>query len=177
MTDTRRDELVVPYDPSQVQKRLDRNRRRMRSRIISLVITLLLLGGIYAWRRHQGQAGDSLPVYLVLLGVSVVWLAVTVVLFLLARRHLARVGEGTAVRLGPPGVQVGARAARWSDVASVGAARGRRGRSPVLRLTRTDGGTSEVPFDEISVFPATLDSAARAYSGGRHGVDLEQLDR
>ncbi|MCW2810642.1 MAG: hypothetical protein JWP61_1100, partial [Friedmanniella sp.] len=83
---------------------------------------------------------------------------------------------GTAVRLGPPGVQVGARAARWSDVASLAAVRGRLGRSPRLRLTRTDGGVSEVPFDEIAVFPATLDSTVRAYSGGRCGVDLEQLD-
>ncbi|MCW2811861.1 MAG: hypothetical protein JWP61_2319, partial [Friedmanniella sp.] len=129
MTETSPHELVVPYDPSQVGERVERSRRRMRSRLVSLVITVLLLGGIYAWRRHQDQAGDSLTVYLVLLGISVVWFAVTLVLHLLARRHLARVGQGTAVRLGPPGVQVGRRAARWSDVASLAAVRGRLGRS------------------------------------------------
>ena len=29
---------------------------------------------------------------------------------------------------------------------------------------------------QVEVHPATLDSTARAYSGGRHGVDLTALD-
>jgi len=33
-----------------------------------------------------------------------------------------------------------------------------------------------VPLDQIDVRPATLDLTARAYSGGRHGVDLQALD-
>jgi hypothetical protein len=33
-----------------------------------------------------------------------------------------------------------------------------------------------VPLDQIPTLPATLDSTARAYSGGRFGVDLRALD-
>ncbi len=54
--------------------------------------------------------------------------------------------------------------------------KGGLGRGPVLRLTLADGRQVGVGLDQISVFPATLDSTARAFSGGRHGVDLTALD-
>jgi hypothetical protein len=33
-----------------------------------------------------------------------------------------------------------------------------------------------VPLDQITVFPATLDSTVRAFSAGRHGVDLSAIE-
>ena len=45
-----------------------------------------------------------------------------------------------------------------------------------LRLTLIDGRQAEVPLDQVTVFPATLDSTVRAFSAGRHGVDLSALE-
>ena len=64
----------------------------------------------------------------------------------------------------------------WSYVSSLDTVRGGPGRSPRLRLRTTDGRTSQVPLDQVQAFPATLDSSARAFSAGRHGVDLSALD-
>ena len=33
-----------------------------------------------------------------------------------------------------------------------------------------------MPLDQVTVFPATLDTTVRAFSGGRHGIDLSALD-
>jgi hypothetical protein len=38
------------------------------------------------------------------------------------------------------------------------------------------GSQASVSFEQIPTYPATLDTTARAFSGGRHGVDLTALD-
>ena len=54
--------------------------------------------------------------------------------------------------------------------------KGKLGHGPQLTVTRTDGYSLSVPLDQLDVYPATLDSTARAYSGGRFGVDLAALE-
>jgi hypothetical protein len=110
-------------------------------------------------------------------------LAIPLILFLVfllgyrqSKRELATMGTGTAVRVGVPGIQVAGVFAGWSEVASLGAIPAGIGRAPLLRLATTDGRQATVPFDQITAYPATLDSTVRALSGGRHGVDLAALD-
>jgi hypothetical protein len=176
VTTDRINELVVPYDPSQLQQRVARRRRGMWSRVVSLGITILILVLFYVFGGDQTRAAGSLWVYGVIVGISLAWFVGYLVAWLRARRALAAVGTGTAVRIGRPGIQVGRVFARWSEVTEVTTATGRWGRSPRLELRRTSGPPVSVPLDQIDVHPATLDSTARAYSGGRHGVDLSALD-
>jgi hypothetical protein len=61
-------------------------------------------------------------------------------------------------------------------VASVAAVKPGLGKGPVLRLSLVDGRQASVPFEQITVFPASVDSAVRAFSASRHGVDLTALD-
>jgi hypothetical protein len=170
------DELIVPYDPSQLQQRVARRRRGMWSRLISLGITVVLLVLLYFYGGDQLQGGGSLTVYGVVLGISLAWFAGYLVAWLRARRALAKVGTGTAVRIGRPGIQVGRVFTPWAEVAGLTMTGGRLGRSPRFELRRSSGPAVSVPLDQIEVHPATLDSTARAYSGGRHGVDLSALD-
>ena len=107
--------------------------------------------------------------------ISVVWLVVVLVMYSRARKQLRTPAAGIAVRIGRPGVKVAGLGASWPEVAAVAAVK-RRGQGPVLRLTLHDGRQSAVPFEQITVFPATLDRTVRAYSAGRHGVDLSALD-
>jgi hypothetical protein len=46
-------ELRVPYDPQMIELKVQRRRRRMRSQLISLGITVLIMAGIYLWQRDQ----------------------------------------------------------------------------------------------------------------------------
>jgi hypothetical protein len=169
-------ELVVPYDAGTLQQKVARRRRLVRSRMVSLGITIVFLTVIYVWQRGQVQGVGFFALYALVLLASVGWLAGYVIGYLLARRELSTVGTGTAVRIGPPGVQVAGLAAGWTEVASLGAVKGGLGRGALLQLSLADGRQASVPFDQLPVFPATLYSTARAFSGGRFGVDLSALD-
>jgi GntR family transcriptional regulator len=52
-----------------------RRRRLVRSRVISLVITIALLLLIYLWRREDMQGAVFVVIYLLVLGTSLAWLA------------------------------------------------------------------------------------------------------
>ena len=169
-------ERLVPYDPGPLTEKVARRKALVRSRIISLVITVAVLVAVYLWQREQMQGPGFLVVYSVVLGIPVVWLIVVAILYVRARSSLRGLGTGVAIRVGPPGIQVAGLAAPWSQVGSVAAVKPGIGKGAVLRLTLADGRQSAVPFEHVTVFPATLDSAVRAFSASRHGVDLSALD-
>jgi hypothetical protein len=151
-------ELVVPYDPGPLGEKVARRRRLVRTRLVSLGITVAVLLLIYFWRRDDMQ------------------LCVSAALYLVAKRRIGRVGSGTAIRIGPPGIQVAGLSASWPEVVAIDTVKPGLGRGPRLRLTTGDGRRGDVPLDQVTVFPATLDSTVRAFSAGRHGVDLSALE-
>ena len=170
------EELLVPYSAEPLTEKLGRRRRGLRSRLISLVITAVILVLLYLFGPEQLRSGSFLAVFGFALGISVAWFLGYLIAFLLARRELRGVGSGTAVRIGRPGVQVAGLFAPWGEVSGLGMATSRFGRRPRLELRHTSGPVASVPLDQMVVLPGTLDSTARAYSGGRTGVDLTALE-
>lgn len=172
------EQLTLPYDPSELLGRVAKRRAQVRSRIISLGITVVILVAIYFWRRKELQEAGAgfFAVYGLVLGVSLAWLATVLILFLRARKALRAVGQGIALRIGRPGVELAGTYASWPEIASLSVTKAKLGRSPALQLKLADGRETRVGLDQVSVFPATLDTAARAFSGGRHGVDLSALE-
>lgn len=171
-------ELLLPYDPSTLVETVRRRRRRLVMRLVSLGISLVLLGGIYAWQHRAiaEQGGAYWVVTGVVLALSMIPLVVVLLGFLRSRTELRGVPAGIAVRMGRPGVVVGTAFARWIDVAALEVVPGGLGRADRLQLRTSTGATGIVPLDQVVVHPATLDSTARAYSAGRQGVDLSRLD-
>jgi hypothetical protein len=169
-------ELLVPYDPGPLTEKVARRKALVRSRIVSLVITVVIMVAIYFWQRDQLQGTGFLVVYGVLLAIPVIWLIVVLIMYLRARGALRGLASGVAIRVGPPGIEVAGLGAPWPQVASVAAVKPGVGKGPVLRLSLVDGRQAAVSFEHITVFPATLDSAVRAFSASRHGVDLSALD-
>lgn len=170
------EELSLPYDPGELAGKVAKRRTQVRSRILSLIITVVILAAIYFWRRQELRGAGFFAVYGLVLGISLVWLLTVVVLFLRAKKALTALGRGIALRIGRPGVELAGTYAPWSEIASLAVATSRAGRGPALRMKLADGREARVGLDQISVFPATLDTAARAFSGGRHGVDLSRLE-
>jgi hypothetical protein len=169
-------ELVVPYDPGPLAEKVARRRRLVRSRLFSLGITVALLLLIYLWQREDLQGAVFVVLYALILGISLALLGASVALYVLAKREFAALGSGIAIRIGPPSIQVAGLSASWPEVAAIDTVKGGLGRNPQLRLTTTDGRRANVPLDQVTVFPATLDSTVRAFSAGRHGVDLSALE-
>lgn len=169
------EELALPYDPTAAEQRVKRRRRRFVARVVSLVLTVVIMTVIYLWQREQFTYPTLWVIYGVALGISLTFLAFALLAWLQARRILAALGQGLALRLGRPGVEIAGAYVPWAELGSLAVTKGKVGHGTQLTVTRTDGYSLSVPLDQLDVYPATLDSTARAYSGGRFGVDLTAL--
>ncbi|HVK35694.1 MAG TPA: hypothetical protein VM428_08540 [Microlunatus sp.] len=170
------EELALVYDPSGPLLRVARRKRKLVSRVISLGITLAIMVGIYLWQRDQFSYSAPWVVYGIVLGISVAFGVFSFLAWRQAKKILAAMGQGIALRLGRPGVEIAGGYVPWSDLGSLAVTKGKLGHGPQFTVTRTDGHSLSVPLDQLEVYPATLDSTARAYSGGRFGVDLAALE-
>lgn len=172
------DELVVPYDPAPVRDRVQRWRRQFRSRLISLGISVLLLIVIFVWQRERLTANPTgtIIVYAVVLLGGVGWALFCWIALRRSQQAAAGLGQGVALRVSRSGIEVAGRQIGWAQLRSLSTAKGTWPSGPVLHAECIDGTTVEVPMEQLQVRPATLDSTVRAYSGGRHGLDLSALD-
>ena len=168
------EELAVPYDPSGPLAKVAKRKRLVRGRIISIVLTVIILVALYIWQRASFPQG-AWVVYGIVFGISLAWLALYVVGYAQAKRDLSTVGQGIALRIGRTGVQVAQTFAPWPAITALRVVNGKLGRSERFRLEHA-AGVAEIDMNQLPVLPATLDTTARAYSAGRHGVDLSALD-
>ncbi len=175
MTSAPIEEMVVEYDLDRVAERAERRRRLFRSRMISLAITIVVIVALAIWLRSKGQP-SGLWLSALIIVLSATWAAVYFAIFRRARRELAELRPGTAIRVARSGVEVAGLRSSWDAVGSLTTIKGGLGRSPRLQLSLRDGSTASLALDQVTILPATLDSTVRAYSGGRHGVDLTALD-
>ncbi len=172
------EELALPYDPTQQQAVVKRRWRLVRGRIISIILTVVILLGIYFWQRASFPPGVWV-LYGIVFGISLLWLAVYVIGYVQAKRDLASMGQGIALRIGRAGVVVAADFAPWTQISALRVVNGKLGRGPRFRMeyvSEQGPRVAEIAMNQIEVFPATLDTTARAYSAGRQGVDLSALD-
>lgn len=166
--------LVVEFDPEVARQRLGRRRRFLFRQLVNLGITAVVLLVLYVWRRFSG-AGFAL-VYGIVVLAGLGWVAFAGIAYLLARRSVAAQPTGTALVVDPGGVRMGDLQLTWPQVASMAIVRQGLLAQPSLQLVSVSGDRRTLPWEGLAVLPATLDSAVRAYSAGRHGVDLAGLD-
>ncbi|CAA9378768.1 MAG: hypothetical protein AVDCRST_MAG75-780 [uncultured Propionibacteriaceae bacterium] len=176
MTSERIEELRVPFDPGKTQERALRWRRLFRGRIITFCITCAIVAALYFWGGDRFRDSGTVVIYAVVIGLSVVWMVLYLLIYLRVKQLAGLVGTGTALCIDRRGVEVAGVSVPWSEVTEIAAAKGRWGRGPQLEVRRTSGDSLRVPFDHMDIRPATLDMTARAYSAGRHGVGLQALD-
>ncbi len=169
------EELAVPYDPSEVVARMQHRRGMVRMRIVSLIITIAIMVGLYFFFSDR-QGPGWFVVYGIALAVAVTWVAGTFLAYRLARKEVQSMPAGTALRINRHGVEIGGQPYGWSDVTSIAVVRGKLGRGPLIQVNARSGEQVALPLRHIRIPIATVDSTARAYSAGRHGVDLSALD-
>ena len=169
-------ELAAPYDPVPTRQRIARLKRLVRSRLISLGIALVLLIVVGVWQHRNFDSPLIVITYVAVISLSVAAVLVTFGLYRRSHRPLSTLGEGIALRIDRGGIELAGQGASWREVSELAVRRAGWGFSPDLELTRRSGSPVRLPLDQIGALPATIDSVARAYSGGRHGVDLTALD-
>lgn len=176
MTERSVEALAVPYDPTAADERVARRRRQFRMRLISLGISLVIMTIFYLWRGHELAGVWMVVVYALVIVIGLAWAAVFWVGHRIAKQERADVGQGTALRIDRSGVELAGTFVAWPQVTGLAAAKGGFLRADRLQLSRADGPPVSIAFEAMPVRPATIDQTARAYSGGRHGVDLSELD-
>lgn len=176
MTDRSVEALAVPYDSTAADQRVARRRQQIKMRLISLGITVVIMIIFYLWRREEMAGSFFLVGYLLVFAIAFGWLAFHYIGYRIAQRERADVGQGVALRIDRTGVELAGTFAPWPQVAGLAAVKGGFLRAERLQLSRTDGEPVSVAFEAMAVRPATIDQSARAYSAGRHGVDLSELD-
>lgn len=174
------EELTVPYDGAEVQRRLQHRKGMLRMRLISLAVTIVIMVVVYLFfrERFEGAGPGWIIVYVLVLLLSLGWVAGTFVAYRLAKQEAEGLPpEGTiALRVNRQGVEVAGQQVGWHEVQGIAVAKGDFGHGQLLRVTRTGGDAVAVPIRQLPVPLGTVDSVARAYSAGRHGVDLTALD-
>jgi hypothetical protein len=172
------EELSVGYDSRPASARALRWRRLFRSRLISLGITVVILAGLYAWlhARFNSNLGATIGIYVLVVLAGIVWAAFSYVAYRISRRAAAAVGQGIGLRINRAGVQLATDFAAWPDIAELTTIKGRWPTGPELSMRQLNGNHVAVPLEQLDIRAGTLDSTARAYSAGRHGVNLAALD-
>lgn len=153
----------------------------MRRAGLSVVIYLAITIGLWLWLRDQLSLGQillgAIPSALLVTGF-VIWRYLEL---RSARRSLAQVPAGEALRIDHRGVHASngggdqATTYDWAGLGALRAAGKKVGAGPQLIVEHAQG-QWQVPLSYLDTLPGTIDSAVRAYSGGRRGLDLSGMD-
>lgn len=176
-------ELPIFYDSTVLAGRVDSARRGVRWGAVTTGLTVAILIGVVLHIQFvlDGSPGETWSMVRWVLAFSAVFslLSLTgrVVWLYRQRGGLRRLGEGLALVLSARGVQTMAEEPLpWCRIEEIRAARGKWGHGYALEVRAVDGSTQALPLDGLDILPGSLDAATRAYSAGRHGVDLAVVD-
>ena len=183
--------FAVALSPDPTVERIARQRSTLRLQVIfalvfGAVLLLLWLGPQMlpedARRVVQGVLPSwSLP------ALAVIWAAPTLARIILttvflkrAKQDLASLGQGAALYIDGAGVEfVHPERVRacWSEITALKISGRSWGAGPRLRLEVSGQEVASIPISFLDTMPGAIDSAARARSMGRIGVDASDMDR
>lgn len=169
------DELVVGYNLPGAQQRADAARQRFWSQVWRFGISIAITAVFAIWQSTVLNA-LTWTILILLMCVPLVFVGIAFFRWRAALADAAAVGDGIALRIGRGGLVVADEVVPWEQVGRLTTRRGGPGRSRLLVVERRGAPERTLPLDLISVGPAQLDNAVRAYSGARLGVDLSALD-
>ena len=89
--------------------------------------------------------------YGIVLGISAALGVFSFLAWRQAKKILASMGQGIALRLGRPGVEIAGAYVPWGDLGTLAVTKGKLGHGPQFTVTRTDGHSLSVPLDQLQV--------------------------
>lgn len=183
--------FVVGLTPSPTAARVSRQRSSLRLQIIFAAIFGAVL--LMIWLGPQllpggvGQAMQNMLPAWGLPAIAASWalatlvrIGVTVFFLSRAKRDLMSLDQGTAFYIDPAGMEfVRPRQvrARWAEITALKISGPSWGAGPRLRLEVAGQEVVSIPASFLAVSPGDIDSAVRARSMGRIGLDASDLDR
>lgn len=174
-------ELPIAYDTGILSERVAATRRSVLVSAIMTGVSVLGFVGVvlYIQIGRNGNAGEMWEMLRWVLGFSagfgVLGVAARVFWLMRQRAGLAQIGQGIALVVSNRGIETADGKFGWDDIGDVRAARGKLGHGYRLEV-RHGAGSLTLPLEGLAILPGSLDAVTRAYSAGRHGVDLSVVD-
>ncbi len=174
------EQLVIGFTPLPSARRVATWRGVMRTRILFAAISTVLALVLFFWQPERfSDSSWGLAILLLLIGLSWVLVLFTVAKFIVARRELARLGEGMALALDATGINIGESLGggkyAWTSVTSMVVRRSGVLLRPKLMICAAPDRQIRVPLSAIDVLPADIDNAVRAYSRGQVQVEIKDF--
>lgn len=169
--------MLVSHSPVAMAKRAGGLRARLLPSWLRLIFSVLLSVGWYLWQRPS--ISDVLA-WLLVASVVVSGMRVMANIVMLRRARIAtsRIPLGPAFKIEPDAIVVstcpGGQRIAWERVTAVHGVDKFFSPGPRFQVVWDDG-SFEVPLIELDAAPSTIDSALRAYSRGRFGLDLSRV--
>mgnify|MGYP001729661094 FL=1 len=188
---TSAERFAVALTPAPTVARIAKQRSALRLQVIvavvfGAVLLLVWLGPMFL-PEDAGQAVRGVLPSWSLPALAVIWAAPTLARIILtagflerAKQDLASLGQGAALYIDGTGVefvhpeQV---RARWAEITALKISGRSWGAGPRLRLEVSGREVASIPVSFLDAMPGAIDSAARARSMGRIGVDASDMDR
>lgn len=184
--------FVVGYTPVRMANQVASMGVKLRSMVLSTLFSALIWTAIWWWQRANWGAPWLLLVGYAVSLLGIVWAVIQLVA---ARRALRRIPTGEALRLTADGmvthtVQGERVELNWDEARQIGVwghevGAGPRIKVKVARTTQpkrfwqkasSPAVAWEMPLYYLDALPGTIDGAIRAFSQGRHGLDVTGLD-
>lgn len=171
--------MLVSYSPVAMAQRAARFRSALNRQTISLVISVVISGGLWFFYRPGPKT-----LFFWLLVASVAYsLAQVVKRFVQlkwARKTTSQVPWGPAFQVDSFGVVLSSvpqgERVPWSEVSAIAGLNKAINPGPRLEFRWGQGRSWSVPLIVLDVPPSAMDSGLRAYSRGRFGLDLSAVD-
>lgn len=193
--------LEVAFNPVPAAGRVARHQATRLRLALEALVVVVVGAVIWAVSRKSFNIGTLLGMLVAWLVLFLILFVIQSLRLRSARKALLTIDEGTALRIDPTGVAMrrslrdvrGSRTSftdvvadpgesdldlvAWNRVGQLAVLGTSMGAGPVLRVEDDAGHRWEVALSWLDALPGTIDSAARAWSGGREGLDVSALDR
>ncbi|GAA4893326.1 hypothetical protein GCM10025789_08110 [Tessaracoccus lubricantis] len=165
--------------PLPTAARVTRARSTLRWRVISTVVSAVLLIVFWYFFGRDWSLGWTITVGVLWVVSTVFWLVLSIVGLSNAKKDLAAITDGVAFYLDPKGIEIVHPTpvrVPWSEVSALKLAGHNFGAGPKLVVEVNGQPAAKVPVAFLDAAPAVIDSAVQAYSLGRVRLDSSALD-
>lgn len=172
--------FTVGLTPLPTAQRVARQRAALRMRIISGLVSLLILGAIVYFFNPGWSTGVVIGLFVAWVLSSAIWLTISAVGLHRAKRDLASITHGDALYIDGRGIEFVHPApvrAAWSEITGLKISGPSFGAGPSLVMETGGQVAAKVPMSFLDAMPSAIDSAASARSLGRVRLDVSDMDR
>jgi len=169
------EQLIIGYNPVAATNRVAYYRGQIRSRAMWLVMAVVMCFAIWMWQRASFTTTQTLWLFGVGLGYSLIWLALAIVGRARAASALKGITPGVAMSVDRLGIWMQGTGMAWPDITGVAVRRRWYGGAPFLAVAHAGGVEQRIPLANLDVMTGTIDAAVRAYSSGVWSVDTRKL--